>query len=500
MIQNSQNNILTYPIDRDNEGLLIANALKNSENREIFYRKVTFDKFRVKEFQTIAWGIIETINSKIEFNLDAVLLKSKSCPARYIVEYAFLQEISNNFEEVATSNYLEHIERLSVDCAKHQLIDFATRSLLPACTNPITTMADLENRITHAKSILVKGSSALKLNFKSMATVAAEYDEMKALGIDKRTTGFSQLDFYLTEGFKEKQITTVAGISSVGKSSLALTFMKNLSQLDLPVPAAQFALEMNNMSLFTKLLAFKSRIPINRLVKKPEELTDQERAIYFFEKEQLAKNSHIFLDDTPARSIDSMREQILLLQDHIKQGYIVVVIDLYGKIGDLQSSDNFARDYEKNLNKVQIMTRELGIHTILVAQINREIGKKKNKRPTMNDLKNSGALTEISDLMLGIHRPYNDSETSVQRKLLYNTHEKDFDDEEEYHSDNYNKIMLDDNLDANLAEIIILKQRMGPKDDIVNCIFDPDTTCFCPISESYQKKINQRRLDEEAVS
>jgi replicative DNA helicase len=850
MIQNqpTQNNLLTYPINHDNEGLIISNALKNEENREIFYRKVTFDKFRVKEFQTIAWGIIETITSKLAFNLDAVLLKSKTCPVRYTVEYTFLQELVKNFDEVPSNNYLEHLETLSTDYAKHQLIELTLRSILPACTNPKTKMSDLETRITSAKTILERGRSAMQLNFKTMSELAVIYDEMKSKGFDKRTTGFHQLDYYLTEGFKEGQITTVAGLASMGKceikgteiimfdcsfkkiedikigdslmgpdsqprkvlsitkgfgklyrihqkrgedyyvtenhilslkragasirtrvgankkgkrkiigwkdngeiinisvkdalkqsgnyfnkhkgykailnfperslkidpyflgiwigdghssgvtisnpdkeirnylkgyaiplgmiyhednlkdkkhcsncrisngkyqknylldslrfydliknkhipneylynskenrmlllaglldsdgymtsgiheistkyeklkndilflgrslgfyctasyekkkirstkfegmywriricgynylipnkvkrkkayqhkkkylptsstieisyhkkdyffgfeldkdglyihkdftvthnSSLALSFMKNLSQLVTPVPTAQFALEMNNMSLFTKLLAFQSMLPINRVVKKPEELNNEERQIYMFEKERLAKNKFIFLNDTPFQTIAAMREQIMLLQDLVKQSYTVVVIDLYGKIGDLQSSDNFARDYEKNLNLLQVITRDLGIHLILVAQINREVGKRKNKRPTMNDLKNSGALVEVSDIVLGIHRPYYDSELAARRKAYFSSSE-----DEEESTNEYASVILDDTLDTNLAEVIVLKQRMGPKDDIINFIFDPDTTCFRPISESYQKKINQRRMEEEAL-
>lgn len=483
-----QKEFLTYPIDKDNEGLIIANAIISQESRNLFVRKVGYEKFRTKEFQTVAWGIIETIKSGIEFNIDAVLLKSKTCPVRYTVDYTFIKNLIDNFDEVPLANFEEHIEQLSTDSAKHQMIDWITRSILPACTNPGSKMSDLEQRITYAKGIIDKGYSATKLNFKDMAQVEKEYDELKESGYDKRTTGFHQLDAHLTEGFKEGQITTIAGLSSMGKSSLALSIMKNLSHSEDPVPTAQFALEMNSMSLFTKLLAFKSRLPVNRVVRKPSELTPEELELYLFEKDKLAKNEYIFLNDTPMQDIASMREQIMLLQDRLQQQYIVVVIDLFGKIGDLQFSDNFARDYEKKLNQIQILVRELGIHMALVAQINKEVNKRKNKRPTMHDLKNSGALAEVSDIILGINRPYYDSELALRHRLTYG----EFEEEED--QGGFTEDILES--DENIAEVIILKQRMGQKDALINFTFDPETTCFYPITEGYQSILNQRKLSD----
>jgi len=481
--------VLTHPIDKENESLIIANAIKSPENREIFLRRVAYNLFRLKEYQTLAWGILEVDKSGIEFNLEAIHLKSKSCPVRYIVEFDFLKSLVDNIPETPAKNFIDHIEKLTVDSVKQSMIDYMTTTLLPACTNPIITLGELDERFTYGKKIIERGYSSSKLGFKNLAEVAEDYDRMKASGVSKRSTGYTQLDQHLTEGFKDGQITTVAALASQGKSSLCLSMMKNLSQLEQPVPVAQFALEMNNTSLFTKLLSFQTKLPISTIIKNPEDLSSEERRIYEWEKEQLAKNRHIFLNDKPSQGISSIREQVLMLQDHIKQQYIVVFIDLFGKLSDLQSSDNFARDYEKRLNQIQVLVRELGIHMVLVAQLNREVGKK-NRRPTMNDLKNSHALTEVSDLIFGIHRPYYDPEKAFKQNLIYGTPSKEEDD---YDSDD-NVIETDPN--QNVAEVIGLKQRMGPKDFIENLIFDPKTTCFYPLTDEYQHQLNNSKVAE----
>jgi replicative DNA helicase len=353
-----------------------------------------------------------------------------------------------------------------------------------------TTLGDLGERVSFSKAIIERGYSSSKLGFKNLEQVASDYDKMKNSGVSKRTTGFIQIDHYLSEGFKDGQITTVAALASAGKSSLCLSIMKNLSQLEQPVPVAQFALEMNNTSLFTKLLSFRTRLPISTIVKKPEDLSVDELQIYEWEKEQLAQNKHIFLNDKPTQSLASIREQILLLQDLIRQQYVVVVIDLFGKLSDLQSSDNFARAYEQKLNEIQVLVRELGVHMILVAQLNREVGKK-NRRPTMNDLKNSHALTEVSDIIMGIHRPHYDSEKKFKQHLMYGT---PLDGVDDFDMDD-SQIIRDPNQD--IAEVIILKQRMGPKDVLINFTFDPITTCFYPITEQRQHELNLMKIEEE---
>ena len=483
-----------HPIDIDNESIILANAIKSAENREVFMRLAPYDRFRVDAFKAVAWGITETIKAGLELNLDAILLKAHSCPIRTTVEYDLLQKLVTNFNEIPLKNYKEHLEKLNIDLTKQRLIDWMMSSLYPCCTNSRSTLGDIDLRLAHAKGIIGQGFSASKLGFKTMEEVVSDYDNMKRQGIDKRTSGFFQLDSYLTEGLKEGQITTVAALSSAGKSSFVLSMMKNLGQAVVPVPTAQFALEMNNMSLFSKLLAFQTKLPISTIVTRPEQLSDLERQIYEHEKSSLAKNKFIFLNDNPSQSVASIREQTMLLQDRIKQQYIVVVVDLFGKIRDFQSSDNFARDYEKKLNEIQIMVRELGIHMILVAQINREVGRRQ-RRPTMNDLKNAHALTEISDIILGIHRPNYDSEKEMKVKMTYGEPMVPFTEEDEYETEDHQ--VLDDP-DKNIAEVIIMKQRMGQKDVFVNFIFDPNTTCFYPVDDAYQHRLNQRKFEAPA--
>ena len=273
-------------------------------------------------------------------------------------------------------------------------------------------------------------------------------------------------------------------------SSFVLSSMKNLANMG--VFTAQFALEMNNISLVHKLLAFNTRLPLSTILGPFDNLTDDEKKLYTWELSRLKENKYIYLDDKPTQKLSNIREQIMLLQDHLKTEYMVVVIDLFGKISEFQSSDNFARDYEKHANTVQRMTKELGIHTVLVAQIRKDVAQRRFSRPTMNDLKNTGALTEISDTMMGVHRPYYNPELALKTKIsesiiaqgdLFNSPT----------DTNINNAMED--MDKNVAEIIIMKQRMGENNVLINFFFDPQTTCFFPCTAGDSKRLNENKAD-----
>lgn len=467
------------PLDKDNEAIIIVNAIKNVKYREKFARQVDYREFRFPEFTTLAYAIKVIYDEKLEMDIDMLLLKSKICPIRKYLDFKFIEELIANFNEISPQNFDVHLAKLRTDSVKSTLVDRIFKSLHRSVVDPRTKLSDIEMRINELNTILEKGYSAQSLNFKSMHEVVEDYKVYRAKGIKQRTTGFALLDKLMTQGLMDEWISIIAGVPSMGKSSLALSMMNNLGNKGITCP--MFALEMPNMSLTHKLLAFNTNFPVKKIAAEWDNLTVQEQRIYEFELKRLAKNKYIYLNDKPTQTLPEMREQVMLLQDNLQVQYMVVFVDLFGKIQEFQGSDNFARDYEKHCNTVQIMTRELGIHTILVAQILKSVMQRKFKRPTMNDLKNAGALTEVADNIFGIYRPFYDPEVALKQQLAYGMKNEE--------------VSVDPN--ANLAEVLILKQRMGHVPQLLNFNFDPNTTRFSPIEENYQDALNAIKFEED---
>lgn len=477
---------LDLPIDTDNEAIIISNAIQNAEQRRIVNRKVDYLDFRYKEYQVIAWSIKAVEDSSMDLNIDSILLKSKSCPVRYNVNFAFVQAVVDNFPVVSSSNLDEHISKLQLDKIKSELSNAFFTSIYPACLNPISDLNYLNERMKKINGILEKGFTYSQSQFKDMNTVITEWRDSKINQPGFYTTGIRQLDEELTEGLKPKGLTIICGLPSMGKSSLTLSLMNNLSNSSVFCP--QFALEMDNNAIATKLASFASRIPVKIISKHYKDLNDADRKTLDFELDKLAQSKYIYLNDSPGQSLNSIKEQVMILQDKIQKEYMFVSIDLFGKIKEFLVAENFASEYEKKLNITQQMAKELGVNFGLVAQINRAVMGRKFARPKMSDLKNAGAWEEVADLILGVHRPFYDPEISLKKEIAdktskYSTHHEEDDQ------------FIEQDPDANLAEVIILKQRMGAKDKIVNFLFDPDTTRYTPIASEHQEAFNSMKDD-----
>jgi replicative DNA helicase len=477
------------PIDLDNEALILSNAMKNKKNLELFVRKTDFLDFRYKESQVIAWSIKEVQKLGMEVNVDAVLLKSKACPVRYNIDLEFLENLVNSSPEVTEINFDNHISKLQLDKIKSELMTTFHKSIYTACLNPRSDLNFLSSRMKNVNDILQKGYSYSQVQFKDMKQIVEDYKEYRKHAQGFYTTGFTQLDAYLTEGLKPKSICIIAGLPGMGKSSYCLSSINNLANLG--IYSAQFALEMDNNALTTKLASFRSRLSIEKIVKHYASLSAEEKQLLEYELDRLATNKYMRFNDTPTQTLPAIREQIMVLQDHLKQEYIVVSIDLFGKIKEFQDSDNFASDYEKKLNQVQIMAKETGVCVIPVAQIHRLENTRKFKRPKMNDLKNSGAWEEVADLMLAVHRPWYDPETAMKKQIADNEYKYGIVQELEE---------IEDDPNESIAEVIILKQRMGEGNRIVNFYFDKVTTRYSPITPEFQETLNaEKDFSEEEV-
>lgn len=464
------------PVDEENEALIISNVIKNSNHRDSFVKKIDYRLFRTEQFQNLAWAVKAIVDAKMDMNTDALLLKSKVAPIRKAIDFQFIETVIQNFPEVSTINFEEHLHKLHFDSIKAQVLDRIFNSLYVSLLDPTKSLSSIEERVRALNSIIETGYASTRCEFKDMNEVVSDFIESKTKIGHKRTTGFRQLDELLTEGFMDGQICVIAGLAGMGKSSMALSIMKNLSNKG--EYTAQFALEMPNKSLTAKLLAFNSRVAVKRIAGEWDHLNDEEKKIIAYELELLRKNQYIYLNDRPTQSLSEIKEQIILLQDRLQTQYIAIVIDLFGKIRDLLRSDNFARSYEQQLNTTQVFTRELGVHTTLVAQINREVAKRKFARPKMSDLKNAGAFEEVADLIFGIHRPYYNPDVALKRELAYGTSEE-----------------IEEDPNQNLAELILLKQRMGVGNKIINFFFNPLTTRLSPIDAEYQNIVNMSKSD-----
>lgn len=103
------------------------------------------------------------------------------------------------------------------------------------------------------------------------------------------------------------------------------------------------------------------------------------------------------------------------------------------------------------------LAKRLKCSVILLAQLNRDVEKREDKRPTMADFRESGSIEQDADVMIGLHRP---------RYYLERSKPRDTVPQEEMH-----KWEREFELSKNLLEVCLLKNRHGTT-DVINAFCD----------------------------
>jgi replicative DNA helicase len=205
-------------------------------------------------------------------------------------------------------------------------------------------------------------------------------------------TGFEALD-RITGGFKKKELIIIAGRPGMGKTALALQIAKNTAERKNPV--GLFSCEMSDESLARRYLSGVSN------KSNVELLTGNCNIELLLKNSEQLLNLGIYIDDSSNISLVELRAKTrkLLLRYGIK---MVVVDYLQLMKGEGQSREQEVSYISRGLKAI---AKDLDIPVIALSQINRETESRKEKRPQLSDLRESGAIEQDADMVLLVYRP-----------------------------------------------------------------------------------------------
>jgi len=207
--------------------------------------------------------------------------------------------------------------------------------------------------------------------------------------------GIAPIDYWMN-GIGRKRLIVVAGRPGTGKTALALQSAYHASTQGFgAVP--YFSMEMDEDELIDRLAANISGMKFTRI--RNEELTDDE-----FGKLNRAKkfitNSNMFFNTKPGVSFEYVAAHCRSLKR--KHGSLgAVVIDYLGLM-DFQErrGESMSIAIGRVTKALKNLSKELDCSIILLAQMNREIEKRSEKRPVMSDLRDSGSIEQDADMII----------------------------------------------------------------------------------------------------
>ncbi len=247
--------------------------------------------------------------------------------------------------------------------------------------------------------------------------VEAQLANAAVIPADRIPTGFTDIDRRVW-GYVRGNLVILAGRPSMGKSALAKDIYGNVARGtghyrewndDARWPhrvrkqVVVFNLEMTNIQSGVRdlvggagldLQAMRYGLPLRGALDKLETRLRQ------------IKGAPIRMYDRPGMSIQKMRS--ICRARKRKHGLDLVVIDYL----QLMHSDSKRAQQNRQLEISEIsaglkeMAKELDCVVLALAQLGRGVEERKDKKPLLSDLRESGSIEQDADVVMFVHRPW----------------------------------------------------------------------------------------------
>ena len=235
-------------------------------------------------------------------------------------------------------------------------------------------------------------------------------------------TGFIDFD-NKTAGLQKSDLILLGARPSMGKTAFLLNIAQHAA-VRKNVPTAIFSLEMSKEQLVNRMLCAETHLDSHKF--RTGDLNDDDWNKIALGIAPLS-NAPLFMDDTPGIGIGELRAKCRRLK--LEKNLGLVVIDyLQLMSGSSSRSESRQLEISEISRSLKALAKELDAPVLTAAQLSRAVEARKDHRPMLSDLRESGAIEQDADVVAFLYR-------------------------DEY----YNP----DTLKKNQAEVIIAKQRNG---------------------------------------
>lgn len=232
------------------------------------------------------------------------------------------------------------------------------------------------------------------------------FEDLNAKAKDRATltginTGYRNLN-KMTGGLQRSDLIIVAARPSMGKTAFALNLAMNAAEgneMHPGVPVAVFSLEMSMEQLMQRMLCARGRVNLGKL--RGNALGDDDWEGLITAADVMSR-SEVYIDDTPALSIGELRARARRLARDKK--IQMIMVDYLQLMRASRRVDSRELEISEISRGLKALAKELNIPVIALSQLNRKLEERKDKRPILSDLRESGAIEQDADLIMFIYR------------------------------------------------------------------------------------------------
>jgi replicative DNA helicase len=165
-------------------------------------------------------------------------------------------------------------------------------------------------------------------------------------------------------------------------------------------PVLVFSLEMSQLELSQRILCAEARVDSTRV--RTGRLTEADWGKLSHAVGRLA-DAPIYIDDNANITVMDIRAKARRLRS--KLGDLgLIVIDYVQLMTGRMSAESRQVEVSEISRSLKILARELDAPVVALAQLNRSLEQRADKRPMLSDLRESGSLEQDSDVVLFLYR------------------------------------------------------------------------------------------------
>ncbi|QQR93648.1 replicative DNA helicase [bacterium] len=264
------------------------------------------------------------------------------------------------------------------------------------------SLSDVVN--TAQQDIMSISEQSIKSDFAKVSDLLLQYyEKIEELHKHKGEypgirTHFATLDKMLG-GFQGSDLIILGARPSVGKTSLALDFVRHMGIKE-NKKVAFFSLEMAAEQLIQRMVSAESGVAVFNL--RTNKISEVALHKITQAEEKLAETD-IFIDETPGINISEMRVKARKLK--MNEGLDIIVVDYLQLIAG-NRKENRVQEVSEISRELKNLARELQVPVVALSQLSRSVVQRgADSKPQLSDLRESGSIEQDADIVMFLHRP-----------------------------------------------------------------------------------------------
>lgn len=226
-------------------------------------------------------------------------------------------------------------------------------------------------------------------------------------------TGWAGLDDFLMGGWVPGQITVIGARPAVGKSLFATC----CAVAGHGYGVGFFSLEMTERELLARIVASATGVKLANLTASRLSPADRERVRAFH---RAGSDWAIMVEERARISMGQIRATVRSWKR--RQPVRLVIIDYLQLVAPADPRESRERQVSRIAEDAKAMAKELNVHVLLLAQVNRKSADRDDMRPRITDLRESGGIEANADAVALLHRPEGGDGVTLEVLLEKNRH------------------------------------------------------------------------------